>query len=180
MTYTLCAWSGVFDAWPVNLRCWQEGYRQRTSASKLQHFDSRNERLESHVAGQQKALVVDALMVIVAMILCMQALTLSTNLTSTERMKPDVGNAARFGEPFTSRTMQHIKAANQLTSSPGMTQLALADDAPVARLKPVCRSTVCKASRSSARESASDKPQCTWQTARCWQVPLTSVPRSLL
>lgn len=47
------------------------------------------------------------------------ALTLSTNLISTERSKLDAGNATRLEQPFTSRTMQHIKAAHQLTSSPG-------------------------------------------------------------
>ena len=55
---------------------------------------------------------------------CMQALTLSTNLTSTEksRSKPDAGYVSRDGEQsFTSRTMRYIKAAHQLNSSPGMT-----------------------------------------------------------
>ena len=54
---------------------------------------------------------------------CMQALTLSTNLTNTEKLrsKGTTGNGLRDGDQyFTSRTLQHIKAAHQPKSPAGL------------------------------------------------------------
>ena len=55
----------------------------------------------------------------------MQALTLSTNLTNTEKLrsKATTGNGIRDGDQsFTSRTMQHIKASHQPKSPGGLAE----------------------------------------------------------